>query len=742
MKIHKYLFASAIFTLTLIGLLFFTSRDTRAAGYGWITPSYSGSNFGCGAWGSPVTVVLRNAANGAAISGTIEAYIPGVGQRGPVNSSSLFVGCVDVRVGYWIHASVGGFHEAWRGPSAYDPASTHAQKNITDRFYLLPTSSGPSIAINSPSGGTWTNVNPDWVIYAVPSPGHSRIEAVGLFLWNFTTGTAPCNLCIWTGSWAAGAVNHGKLSIPDGWYAKGAQARDEIAGGTKGVTVWGEGKHHWSAGTDYSYFGLDRQPSTIVSTSHTPTAPFSTQTVNISARAQDQAGLSGVNWIQIRISTDNGATYGAPIQSPGYGGAFDSTFTITRGPWATGTRVCYQARAQDIAGNLSGWVGTRCFTVLAGADLVLESIDLNKSEYHVGESVNVTVTVRNIGQQNAGTFWIEICPSGSGPNINCPTSGTGTWQYRSRVTSLAGETPVSRTFFFPAPDPGVYPTTYTLVARADLPNPGLVTEEVEYNNNWALEDYIVIGPFPWFQTTGGDVGSCERIRPRIPPPVGFSADYLVIQQSDSSISNFTSARGWRIRDYDPLNIRPLDCPGPASMYDALLEQYEPTVAVSNNLVGLSGGVGIRSGPGTLAISGTGPVVYTGPPAVVFVPQQMNINTELHIGANTGIVFIVSDRVQINHTDEDGDRIRRVDGFFVVDGNFRTLSVGDNTEARLLISGGVLAGFNGGEFDLRRDFRSIDNRTIPTEIFNFEPKYLWLFRDIVGDKKTVWKEVAP
>jgi len=84
----------------------------------------------------------------------------------------------------------------------------------------------------------------------------------------------------------------------------------------------------------------------------------------------------------------------------------------------------------------------------------------------------------------------------------------------------------------------------------------------------------------------------------------------------------------------------------------------------------------------------------------------------------------------------------VDGFFIVDGNFRTLSVGDNTEARLLISGGVLAGFNGGEFDLRRDFRSIDNRTIPTEIFNFEPKYLWLFRDIVGDKKTVWKEVAP
>ena len=368
------------------------------------------------------------------------------------------------------------------------------------------------------------------------------------------------------------------------------------------------------------------------------------------------------------------------------------------------------------------------------------------SDKHVGESISVQVTVRNPSQQSTGGFYLQLCRQAvsNAYNTVCSVPWTSWW-----ISSLAAGGSASRTATWSAPDPGVYPTTYRIIARADLDlvPPARITETVEVTDNWRTQTYIVIGPYPWFQTTGGDVGSCGRINPRIPPPVvgAFSADYLVIQNHLSPISNFTSAVGWRIWDYKPLSIRPLDCSVAGSMYDALFEQYNvDTSNTINNLnsIPVTGGnrVFVFAGSPTLAIPAGGEN-FNKDPAIVFVPGHMNINGNVVVGANTGIIFVVKNYVDINPT------VSQADGVYIVDGDYTVQSSGNPAnERQLVVHGAVIGGFQEGlgtgEFDLGRDFRSIANRTIPTEIFNFEPKYLWLFRDIIGDKKTIWKEVAP
>ncbi len=733
-RVHKLIILPVVFLITLGVLTILVNKGTLAAGYGWHDPSYSGSNAGCGAWKSPVTVVLLNPA-GASLSGFIEAYVPGAVSSVATNGSSLYVGCVDVRVGYWVHARVGGYHEAWKGPSYYDPPADHAQKNITDRFYLLSNASGPSININGPAANVWTNQNPNWLIYAVPSPGHSRIEAVGLFLWNFTTGTAPCNLCIWTGSWAAGTVNHGQLSIPDGWYARGAQARDEIVNGVKGVTVWGEGKHHWRDGTDYSYFGLDRVGPVVISTNHDPSTVYSTQTVDLIARARDQSNLSGLNWIQTRYQVNGGAY--TTVQSPGYAGAYDRTFTITRGPWATGTQVCFEARARDMAGNQSDWAGRRCFTVLKGADLVVSPIG-NYGEFHVGDPIPaITLTVTNTGKQNAGGFYLEFCKNGTAA-YNCNIAWSPKWW----VASLNGGAATSRVVpSFAAPDPGVYPTTYTLVARADLDlgTPGRVREEVELNNNRVLGYFTVIGPPPWFQTKKGDVGSRRNISPtHSPPGSNKNADFLVIADTPL-ISNFYSAVNWLVKkysDYGGINLKPALVSG--SIYDAFAQKYKSDTATligDLNAIPAVGGNRVYRIDGSLAIPGGG-VNYNKEKAIVFIKEHMEINGNLEIAPHTGIIFVVNEWVRVKNS------VTRTDGIYVFDGNYDVQSKNNKNEDKLTVFGSVIGAFSGGSFNLSRDFRGVKNKTEPTELFIYEPKYLWLFKEILGDKKVSFKEVAP
>ncbi|MCH7541385.1 hypothetical protein IH981_01245 [Patescibacteria group bacterium] len=598
--------------------------------------------------------------------------------------------------------------------------------------HLVPRAWGATANSIAPTSGVWINFDPSFKIRVNHLSGRHSTGLHSILLQ--VTGPGG-------GTWqpsksgTTGTYTIGPRGLGDGWhhwiYALG------MNGGTP--SPWSSFPTGSPGSTNIAWegFGIDRQRPLLVTTSYSPSTVYSTKTVKLSARARDQSGLSGLRWIQIRISTNNGVTYGAPIQSGNYGGAFDRTFTITRGPWATGTKVCFQARARDRAKNVSSWGGKKCFTVQKGTDLVVDAPLPNLGDFHVGDTIpSIQIRVTNASTQSAGGFYLEFCKNGT-TSYTCNVG----WSPRWWISSLGGfASKVRFTSTFQAPDPGVYPTTYRIVARADLDLgvPGRVIEVIERTNNRSLGSFRVIGPPPWFQTKGGDVGSIGRIEPKYPPAVGFSADYLVIQQHGSTIKNFTSFLKWRVWNYSPLNIYPQKDAVTGSIYDTFVKKYK--LDTSNTVAGLTaipptGGNRVFYINDSLTIP-SGGVTYSQDPAVVFVKTNLRFDGNLTINTNTGLIFVVAGQVRIS------TNVSRVDGVIIFDGDFTVLSRGNSTELALIVNGSVIGGFQGGKFDLRRDFRSGDNKLRPTEKFVFEPKYLWLFRDIIGDTKTVWKEVNP
>jgi hypothetical protein len=360
-------------------------------------------------------------------------------------------------------------------------------------------------------------------------------------------------------------------------------------------------------------------------------------------------------------------------------------------------------------------------------------------EKHVGDSVaGVQVTVKNTGVKNTPTFKLQFCENGTAEAYTCPGGWDKTW-----VISFLGPGQ-TQTYYpdeFEVPDPGAgnYPTTYRMIARADLDIgvPGRVVEDLEISDNRKFGTYTVIGPPPWFHTRdGGDVGSYQEIEPKTAPTGWgyFNADYLVI--SENTINKFTSARKWLVQNYTA-EIRLKPAPVGDSIYQAMFNKYKPdTSNPKGSLAEIeTEGGGVVYVDGTLTVPGGG-YVYSGKPAVVFVKEHMEINGNLKIGNNTGVIFIVKEFVRIKKN------VRRADGVYLFDGDYDVKARKKKNKDKLLVEGSVIGAFNDGMFRLDRDYRSILSKHKPTEIFDFQPKYLWIFRDFLGDVKTRFDEVSP
>ncbi len=254
--------------------------------------------------------------------------------------------------------------------------------------------------------------------------------------------------------------------------------------------------------------------------------------------------------------------------------------------------------------------------------------------------------------------------------------------------------------------------------------------------------YVVNPADPWLKTTGGDVGSKGKIEPRYDPPGDAdNTDYLAIS-NHTTISKFFSARGWLVKeyfsDYGGINVRPATVVDPAtgkpSIYLAFTQKYKPDINRNWGTKSLSD---IPSTGGFWFVDGgldhKKAFSYTGKPAIIFVNGTFNIDKDLDLslGTDVGLIFIIRGDVDIKHS------VTRFDGVLVFDGYIDT----KNSTTKLTINGSVIGAFD-GDLRLNRDFRSALNNTEPVELFMYEPKYLWLFRDLLGDKITTFKEAAP
>ena len=279
---------------------------------------------------------------------------------------------------------------------------------------------------------------------------------------------------------------------------------------------------------------------------------------------------------------------------------------------------------------------------------------------------------------------------------------------------------------------------------------------------------------PWLQTTGGDVGVRGDIdvdRDLTDPsatPGGvqqYNADYLIVLTGVVSPGSkpFTSAKNWLVQSYPNAATPSLDLPPfpapPTSMYQALWDRYSrrcPTgpIPVDVNTPGnVAAAVtpdcnilqhdepppGPPPPPNDLTINNAswGAVGYdsSNPPAVIFVDGDLTIENNIEIGIGTGLIFVVRGDISIAAS------VRQIDGIYITDGEFNTRGVagcglGSNND-QLVINGAV---YVFGTPCFNRDLAN--NLNDPAEKIIFEPKYLWLFRDIIGDPKVVYREIAP
>ena len=116
---------------------------------------------------------------------------------------------------------------------------------------------------------------------------------------------------------------------------------------------------------------------------------------------------------------------------------------------------------------------------------------------------------------------------------------------------------------------------------------------------------------------------------------------------------------------------------------------------------------------------------------VFVPGNLYINGNITgSGENDGLVLIVKKDVIVNPS------VTRIDAFIILEGTFNdgTNPLNDNI---LTVNGGLIQINNSGGINLVRK-HSPDSS--PSEIFNYEPKYIPLFEKAIGSPKTLWQEV--
>lgn len=117
-----------------------------------------------------------------------------------------------------------------------------------------------------------------------------------------------------------------------------------------------------------------------------------------------------------------------------------------------------------------------------------------------------------------------------------------------------------------------------------------------------------------------------------------------------------------------------------------------------------------------------------------------VNTNIAISAggiaidpannSAGIVFVVNGNI-------DATAANRVDGVFIFSGQFITGSSNTNQ----LTGQGSLIGTGTNPFSFTRTFGTTGTAN-PAELWTYQPKYLWLFRNILVRPSYSWKELTP
>ena len=525
----------------------------------------------------------------------------------------------------------------------------------------------------------------------------------------------------WTGVVNTGAVNTGTVDLPTNTLPDGRYR-------------W----EFWMVDNNGFVYDFPWYENFIVDT----VAPTASCSVSLSGTdylvklnesdAISEITTSGIDWatVTVEVSEDGGSWTNNGLPN---GGTVWWDFNYPSSP---GHSYQFRYQVSDRAGWSSGWA-------ICDAPAMFFTIEIDPDFWEVGQDDSYTYQVIVRSENNfAGTVNLTHNDNDTIPGNDLLPDGITLTLGDSSVILLSGG--AEFTTLKVDTDPGTPLDTYTLRVTGTTEQPDETT-----NFDEALLEVVEPASDPWLKTTGGDVGSffdIDMLRDIFTDESLYNADYLVITKTPPLIVNFDSEEGWEINTYGGLTLDP--DPTSSTMYDVLWDKYGgdsqgdrsgATLNQGNMVSTVVSDGGVMRWVGN--IDGVNLWNYQGAPAVIFVDGSMTIDADMSMDADTGVIFIVKEDIIVD------DDVIEIAGVFITNGVFNShdtnscgvASDGYGSDDRLVINGAVHAF---GQLCFTRDPGGASNLNTPAELINYEPKYLYLFQEIVGDPTVIYREISP
>jgi len=370
----------------------------------------------------------------------------------------------------------------------------------------------------------------------------------------------------------------------------------------------------------------------------------------------------------------------------------------------------------------------------------------NPSTYNFqpGDTVSVIVNVTNLNTTGtaspgtdlylyyqAGNPDAPICPSLPSPPGHAATTVPGDAAASANqgylVPSLnpLGSAPITVTFKI-----GTTSNTATayVVPKCEL-------SDSYWPNNVDSQSYTV-SSVGFIETQGGDVGAAAGKAIRMAYDSStiskYQSDYLIAAGTIDPKVN--SKNNWELNTYGAKQVPT------GGIYDYFKTKFpQPVPAVSTCDFVSSKPVSYCNNDFTFDATKTAPTWDS----VIFVDDDLRIQKDLILPADTTLVFIVGGNITVSLG------VKEIDGIFIskqgfADSDVSAASSGVTAAGALNVKGAVYIDANGGVLSFNRFFTDGNNTLLPAVKFLFEPKYLAksVIRDQIGVKSIKWAEVAP
>ncbi|BCX15051.1 MAG: hypothetical protein KatS3mg088_734 [Patescibacteria group bacterium] len=133
--------------------------------------------------------------------------------------------------------------------------------------------------------------------------------------------------------------------------------------------------------------------------------------------------------------------------------------------------------------------------------------------------------------------------------------------------------------------------------------------------------------------------------------------------------------------------------------------------------------------GSLTING--PINISSGRYVIFVDGNLNINSNINVNSNNFLMFITSGNISISPS------VSSISGIYLTNGTFNTGTLGSRQDTFALNVNGSVVSLSGVRLQ-----RSLTDNNNPSEVFNFNPSFVFQIPNSLKERRFNWRETNP